>query len=524
MSNVTIKNICENPHPVYLANKNYWDFLLQSYEGGVDYCNAYITGTSAITSLKDSLFRIFVAGKEQVHPAASGNLFCHPKERVDDYNDRLRMSYYFNFCAPIIDIYTNHLFKDSVNEDFESIEPTMDEIRDNVDMKESSIEEFRRDLAEVTQIYGHSFVVVDSPALSRGNILTRQDQINVRAFPYVSIYHPQSVINWALDKFGNPHWVMLREAEERNTDYTAFDKNKKYKCNYKLWTRNEWYLYDEEYNLINEGIHGLSIVPVVCVFDKRSRKQVNFLGVSSLADIGFIARDIYNSSSELKQILRDQTFAFLAVQGSASEYDELSVGTSKALLYPEGRTVPSYISPPSSNAETYFTHIDRQVRKIYQLAKLEGGSATQEQTAQQQTGVSKAWDFNETNTALAKKALNLEDGEMKIWKIMALWEGKKFDGTIKYPNEFSIQSLMDDLVEAEKSSRLALGETFDLEVRKAIQKKKFPRATEEELQKMESEAKAKLGEMNNMDTANGAMANRFRGFFNANSGGNGGGR
>ena len=107
---------------------------------------------------------------------------------------------------------------------------------------------------------------------------------------------------------------------------------------------------------------------------------------------------------------------------------------------------------------------------------------------------------------------------------MALWEGKKFDGTIKYPNEFSIQSLMDDLVEAEKSSRLALGETFDLEVRKAILKKKYPRATEEELLKMESEAKAKLGEMNNMDTANGAMANRFRGFFNANSGGNGGGR
>lgn len=514
-----VKDIIETKHPIYISNVNYWDFLLQSYEGGKDYTNAFVSGNTAQTSLKDYMFRVFIQGKEQVQNIQQSNLFRHPKERTEDYNERMRMSFYYNFCAPIIDIYTNHLFKDSVVTDFGDIENTVEEISENFDLKNSSIEEFRRELAESCQIYGHSFVVIDSPNISEDLIITRQDQIERRAFPYGTIYPPQAVINWSLDETGAPYWVMLVECAPSNQDFRTYNKNATVNWNYKLWTRDEWYLYDKDYNEIAKGVHGLGVVPIICVFDKKSRKAVNFLGVSSLADISFIARDIYNSCSELKQILRDQTFAFLAIQGTSTEYDELSVGTSKAILYPEGRSVPQYVSPPPTNAEVYFNHIDRQVRKIYQLAKLEGGSATQEQSAIQQTGVSKAWDFNETNTALAKKALNMEDAETKVWGLIALWEGKEFDGRIQYANEFSVSSFMDDLVEAEKAGRLALGETFDLEIRKAIHKKKFPRASEEDLAKMEREAKAKLGQAGDVSP----MANRLRGLFNnANSGGNGG--
>jgi hypothetical protein len=129
------------------------------------------------------------------------------------------------------------------------------------------------------------------------------------------------------------------------------------------------------------------------------------------------------------------------------------------------------------------------------LAKLEGGSAQQAQTATVQSGVSKAWDFNETNSALSSKASMMEDGEIKIWKLFAAWEGKEWDGTIQYPKEFSTQSIMDDLTELEKEQRVGLGATFELAVKKAIIKKKFPRASEEDLDKMESEAEAKGAEV-----------------------------
>jgi hypothetical protein len=233
-------------------------------------------------------------------------------------------------------------------------------------------------------------------------------------------------------------------------------------------------------------------VPITCVFDKQSKKVRNFLGVSSIADIAFIARDVYNSCSELKQILRDQTFAFLAIQGNSTEYDELSVGTSKGLLYPPDRNAPQYISPPSANAEVYFKHIDRQVSKMFQLAKLEGGSVqAPEQTAVMQSGVSKAWDFNQTNSALSKKAGNLEDGETKLWQTFAKWNNQEFDGSIEYPHEFSVNSLNNDLDECEKMMRLNLGAECNKEIKSAIIKKKFPRMGEDNIsniiQAMESQ-------------------------------------
>lgn len=522
MSDV-IRDIIKNPHRVYLRNLNYWNFLLNSYEGGPDYTNAFITKSS-----DDGGPNVYVNGVLQDSANISGNLFQHKKERQKDYNARLQMSYYYNFCRPVIDIYTNHLFKEPVIESFESISDEVDTVRNDIDLKGSSIDEFRKQMAEMAQIYGHFFVIVDSPNYDESSILTRRDQIENRAYPYLIIYEPQSLINWALDSFGSPYWILMKENEDVNTDPMMYDKDAKNKCRYKLWTRDAWILYDSDYNQIDAGIHGLGVVPIVCGYNKKSKKETSFLGISEIADISFIARDIYNSCSELKQILRDQTFAILALQGSSDDYDELVVGTSKALLYPQERNAPQYVSPPGENAKNYFDHIDRQVSKIYQLAKIEGGSASFSgtgQSAANQSGTSKAWDFNQTNSSLSDKAGNLEDCENKIWNIFSLWLGKgEFDGSIQYPNEFSIQSLMDDLDEAEKSAKLSLGKTFDLEVRKSIQKKKFPSATEEELEKMAEEAEAKLEENSSVNNRNvQSIFNRIPSLTNANSGGTNGG-
>jgi hypothetical protein len=492
-----IKNLVEGAHPIYKNNVSFWDFLLQSYEGGVNYTSSLITGRGNNASTMNTLFNYYVNGVQQPQrETANGNLFMHPKETVEDYTRRLRMSYYYNFCAPIIDIYKNHLFKDSVNVEFGDLEDDVEPREQDIDNKGSSVHEFRRELAENTQLYGHVFVVVDMPVVNE-NVITRKDQLDLNAFPYFTIYQPQNVINWSLDKYGNPNWVLLRESEDANQDLENYNKDKRQVCSYRLWTRDEWAKYDEEYNLIETDLHNLGMVPIVCAYDKKSKFARGFLGISSIADIVFIARDVYNSCSELRQILRDQTFAFLAVQGTASEYNELSIGTSKGLLYPEGRNLPAYVSPPADNAEVYFKHIDRQVSKIHQLAKLEGGSASlNHNNAVTQSGVSKAWDFNETNASLADKASNLEDAEMRLWQLYARWLDKEFEGSVHYPKEFSVSSLLEDIAEAEAAAKLELGNTFETEIKKTIQRKKFPRASMETIEAME----------NDLTTAQGAQA------------------
>jgi hypothetical protein len=518
-----IKELVENPHQILKTYHDYFNFLLDSYEGGVDYCKGIITAASSWDSLKNWAFKI-VAGGTELKSNRSGNLFMHPKERTEDYNERLKMSYYYNFCAPIIDIYSDHLFKQPVNEDFGDIEQEVEKRSENIDNKQGSIGEFRKELADQAQLYGHTFVVVDSKKFG-GEVRTKQDVYDNGLLPYFTFHHPQNIINWALDEFGYPYWVIVREYLDTNIDPFNYDKEKINSVQYRLWTKKEWILYDGEYKEIGRGAHGLGIVPITCIFDKQSKKVRNFLGISFIADIAFIARDVYNSSSELKQILRDQTFAFLAVQGTSSEYDELSVGTSKGLLYPPDRNAPQYVSPSTGNAEVYFKHIDRQVSKIFQLAKLEGGSAEfQGQGAVEESGVAKAWDFNQTNSALSKKAGNLEDGETKLWQIFARWLDKEFDGSIEYPHEFSIQSLNDDLDECEKSMRLNLGAEFNKEVKSAIIKKKFPRMNDTDINKM-IEAMKQKEDATGMSES-GRLMDRIPSFMNrvnANSGGKTGG-
>ena len=50
--------------------------------------------------------------------------------------------------------------------------------------------------------------------------------------------------------------------------------------NYKLWTRTDWTQYDREYNRIASGVHGLGVVPIVCVYAKKSKISINYLGSS----------------------------------------------------------------------------------------------------------------------------------------------------------------------------------------------------------------------------------------------------
>lgn len=490
-----LKDLIDYPHHIYKTYFETWRFYLDSYEGGAEYTRASVnTGQTSGGSLLDKfMIKVFAGGKE-VKDMVQSNLFKHAKETDKDYQTRLSMSQYYNFCAPVIDIYTSHLFKDTVIENFENIESDVESRRENINRMGDSVSEFRRNLGEMTQVYGHSFIIVDHPR-ALGDIKNRLDKIQLDNFPYFTLIHPQNLVNWALDRFGRPYWIVVREIDDTNQNPYEYSSDKNTDINYRLWTRQEWVLMSAEGKEIMRGNHGLGVVPIVCAFDRKSKKQRNFLGISTLADISFISRDIYNSLSELRQILRDQTFAFLAIQGSSDEYNEISIGTNKALLYPADRNAPAYISPPTDNAMVYMDHIDRQVKRIYQLAKLEGGQAHDVRVGKDQSGVSKAFDFFDTNTSLSAKAENLQDAETKAWQMFAKWVDKPdFEGSISYPKDFNINSLNDEIDRALKTAQLQIGNEYRKQVNIAIIKKQFPRMSEEELNKMIAEVENSTGE------------------------------
>lgn len=468
---MSIKNIVESPHKIYSRYNEYWKFLLLSYEGGLDYTladvpDSHVHGTMIRVNGKDYSLK------------NKYNLFEHKKERTEDFKRRIEMSYYYNFCAPIIDIYANHLLSDEPVVDLGNIENVFGLRIDDVDMMGSSMQEFRRNLSETVQIFGHTFVLTDK--MNGNEEYSLAQRIDNNSFPYFKIIYPTDVLNWSLDKFGAIDWILFKECADNANDPDNYDPKQADEVFYKLWTKDEWRIYNSDYDLLDVGIHSLGRVPVDVFYDKKSKKHRNLLGVSTLSDIVFIARDVYNKCSELNEIIRNQTFSILAVQGKQSDYNESEVGTNIAIVYPEGTNAPQYVSPPSTNADVLMRHIDRQIKKIFQIAKLEGGDA--EMSGDVQSGISKAYDFHNTNASLASKASNMEDGEIRLYKTFGAWEGVDWDGTVEYNRNFNVKDLLTDLDEAERMLRMNIGQEIDAKIKTAIVKKKFPRMEEQDIE------------------------------------------
>ena len=522
MPDTFIKDIIENPHTVFKKYFNYWNFLLDSYEGGVDYTCSNVPNNT-IDNKSSSPIQIKVNG-QSLEDKSSFNLFKHPKERDTDYKRRLGRSYYYNFCAPVVDIYTDHLFRNPITEDFKSLQNIVEKRIDNIDRKGSSLIEIRKEIAEFAQLYGHAFIVVDMPK-SNGEV-NLQQRIDNNQFPFLCLFPPQRVINWSLDAFGRPFWVLLAEVADSNSDPLMFDKTKDNapNINYRLWTRQEWMLFNSEYKLIDAGTHPVGEVPIVAVYNKKSKKHRSFLGISEIADVSFIARDIYNLCSELGQIISDQTFSFLAIQGNPQDYGgDQVLGVGKGLIYPENANVPQYVAPDSASADVIMKQIDRQINKIFQIVKLEGGSAHQERQIKEQSGIAKAFDFHQTNSSLSKKSSNLNDAELRVWQLFAKWEGKEFDGSVDYPDDFSVSAVNDDIKEALEAIKLDVGNIAKIEMNKAILKKKFPRMPEDEFATLieDMETSVRGSQNNNGNGFNGRLRDRLNLFRNTtvNSGG-----
>ncbi len=70
----SIKDLIQDAHLIFKANHDYWDFLLDSYEGGLDYCKATIGQSTGANSLKNWALKIF-AGSTEGKTNRSENLF-----------------------------------------------------------------------------------------------------------------------------------------------------------------------------------------------------------------------------------------------------------------------------------------------------------------------------------------------------------------------------------------------------------------------------------------------------------------
>jgi hypothetical protein len=226
--------------------------------------------------------------------------------------------------------------------------------------------------------------------------------------------------------------------------------------------------------VIDSAPHGFDRLPVALLYGKR-RPLTPVVGKWVIGDPE-LHLDLYNLVSEVRELLRNQTFAILNVpigtEGSVEK--EMAImgrqsGTANVLF---STAAANYINPEGTNVEVYHEHIDRLVRMIYRLASCPWESDSKDAEAEGSRQL-KRQDMQNT---LVKYAGELQRADDLVIELVyrALygdqWETQhEADGLqTAYPDNFETPDFADVAKDAAAVIALEPGETAVKEIKRRV--------------------------------------------------------
>lgn len=447
MSDKPYADLVRSLHPRHLALRAFWNLAWASYRGG----QAYLTAE---------------------------NLFSHRLENSEDFARRLQRAYFLNYCQPVVDTYTAYLFRQPP--EVLPAEPVSDLVA-NADRMGNGIVSLMKRAATLSSIFGFVLLGVDRPRAA-GEFRTRAEELAAGLNDYLVLICPPDVINWACGPDGRVQWALVCE-RENDPVLSGYQINSEPRERLRLWTAEKWTDIGLKGEILAEGGNPFGQAPFVAV--KHRDVEPGLIGESLLANIALVNREIFNLTSELQEILARQTFSQLVAEGSAEEYGEAGdikkLGTSSIFLYPEGRKAPQYISPDASQARLLVEQIDRMIDEIYRLASLTRGTVRE---ASAQSGISKAYDFLDTNQALADKAGNLAAGFEAILNLARPdWKGR-----IRFPRDFGVDDPSELAANIERAIGLGVGPKFRAQLLAKLARTMLAELPEEQRAEVERES------------------------------------
>lgn len=388
------------------------------------------------------------------------NLFTHTREKSDDYIARISRAYYLNYTAPIVDTYSFFLFKSSISRKYDEASLVISSFLKNCDNKGTSLDEFMKTVTVSLLQAGREFIVVDMPAISTA---TKADELINNKRPYIYSIKTENVLDFCKDDDG---FVWIKYTEVRDKKNVSWDYEGNGRVAYTIiWERGKYTSYDEEGEVAEQIVTEIDFIPII---------EIKFGdGDSLIKDIARINRALFNWCSLLDEILYQQTFSQLIIPGSDSEkLAEKKIGTAWAWTFDkDSKHAPSFISPDVAQAGALETRISNSIAEIYRIANLDWANSSMGA----KSGIAKAYDFMNVNKTLSTVAFGLQEGEKKIFKLIAKYYGididvndtkvsNNLDIYIQYPTEFSYSAVQ------EKLSRLyeALNTSFSTKFLKLV--------------------------------------------------------
>lgn len=450
--------VAANRHPVWDLLQDEWIKLGDVREG---------TG-----GFKDGKYLIAHPREWEDHAAVT------PKKPGKKLLARRAIARYDNLASAILEAKKAALFREQPNRRVGAVtagkgedQTELEQWWENVDGNGTHIDDAMPAWWDLAATFGHVVLYFELPS-AETEPATAADQ----GTPYVRLYTPLDVLNWLTDDDGQIISLKVVEAVQAKS-YQDLRPITSYRV--RVIDEEGWRLYDYKAGAaISEGKHQLGRLPVAYLYGKR-RSILTDVGQSVLGDPrNYI--DLYNLTSELRELLRNQTFSFINLPLGSGQ-DAMSVTDAQALLGQQTGTMnvlfsgaaASILSGDAANVTAYQEEIKNLKRDIYRLAGVQWESDSKDAEAKGSLVLKR----EEMNTRLSAYADECELAEYRLAELWYRWKHgadpgvKKFEQdevTIDYPGRFSATPFDEVLQQVQAAQTISMPALFLKEQRKAL--------------------------------------------------------
>lgn len=433
----------QNRHPQYLCHEPLVKYYRDHYEGGPLYPstqNPLPSAQAASTS----------AGGSQKVPDGSGHrygatnyLWQYPLERGEKYVHRLARAVYVNIVAPVVDFYVATIGKPE-NAVIDPNGTELEEFLSNADGQGQTFAQVMAAARVNATVAGHTFLYVDTPAAASEPV-TQRDAQEMGLRPYVCEILREDMLNWRLDRLGKPIEILYRvrgEVAGSVLDPDAAGAVVEYRyVTPELW--QVWIETKDGFVLLAEGPNRAGKIPIVCLYHRR---KSTWDGESLLKDAAKYAQLLTNWVSGFDESLESSMFPVPIWKSRKSPTDE-GVGSSTLLhLNPDEGEEFLYVSPDTAPFEAGWAAFAMMVTLANKHMGITSKPLRAEGSANDpQSGVSKEWDFTETEKVLVSMSVAEQDAVLAVLDLVCEAMGSTWTGTVQYATKFDLSTATENI-------------------------------------------------------------------------------
>ena len=366
--------------------------------------------------------------------ANGGHLFKYPREQ--DFTTRQSMAYYINYLKPIVDSKVQPVFTIEPQREFNDATGLVDAFLLDADNNSTSLSDLVKSATLQTVLKGNGFLIVDNFKLE--NIpQSLADTIEQRKYPFVYEKQCEDIYKYELDDFGkllNISFFYGMYTPENSSDevylYKRFTKTEiehfyvEQKLTQKVTT--------ERMTTVHKSNHTLGIVPVAYYNRDIVPLPPTYYSLATLA------RSIYNSSSEIQDLQRAQSFNILLIPSTTpgqDAQDNLVLSAHNALFFDsDAKNKPEYISPDSAIQTVNQAILDKQLSTMLNQADVLGTSV---ETTSTGSGIAEAYKFFAKKQALLESSVIASNLDKQVLNLFSLFTGSDYKYEVEYNKSFA---------------------------------------------------------------------------------------